>query len=114
MYGGVSYSIYNDLRVLDSDAMDWTVVLKDEERHDLYSRFTHAVGVLGNFLVAFGGSGAYLETTKSRQLFNDLVIFDLEKGDYVKFEGTRTAIEVHPKPNKKLIQACSLVKFDEA
>ena len=29
MYGGVSYSIYNDLRVLDSEAMDWTVVLKD-------------------------------------------------------------------------------------
>ena len=37
MYGGVSYSIYNDVRVLSmgEGKLEWTQVMKDEERNDL-------------------------------------------------------------------------------
>jgi len=44
-------------------------------------------------LVAFGGSGPYIEKIKMRMMYNDLVVFDLEKNDYVKFDGDVTSLE---------------------
>jgi len=43
--------------------------------------------------VAFGGSGPYIEKIKMRMMYNDLVVFDLEKNDYVKFDGDVTSLE---------------------
>ena len=51
------------------------------------------VGGFANFLLAFGGSGPYIAEIKQRKTYNDLVVFDLEKGDYMKVEGNLPAYE---------------------
>ena len=51
------------------------------------------------FLVAFGGQGAYIDKIKVRVMLNDLVVFDLEKQDYAKFEGDMMAYE-----NSKIVK----------
>ena len=56
-------------------------------------RFGHVVGGFANFLLAFGGSGPYIAEIKQRKTYNDLVVFDLEKGDYMKVEGNLPAYE---------------------
>ena len=115
MYGGVAASLFNDVRILKLNRMEWEVNRKDEEEHDLQNRSNHCVGTVGNFLVAFGGAGAYAENIKSRQMLNDVVVFDTEKGSYTKVEGNLAAVSMKSKDlNMKLAQTClpSGVRFD--
>ena len=87
VYGGNSTTVLNDLRTLDTDNMEWSLLMKDKTHFDLEGRFAHVVGGFANFLLAFGGSGPYIHKIKHRKTFNDLVIFDVDKLDYMKVEG---------------------------
>ena len=86
-YGGSSTSCFNDLRMLNTDRMEWKIILVDSVRNDLIGRCGHISGAFCRFMVAFAGQGTYEHKIKRRQTFNDLVVFDTEKGDYLKFEG---------------------------
>ena len=59
----------------------------------MFGRYAHAVSGYANFVVAFGGSGPYIEKIKIRMMYNDLIVFDLEKNDFVKFDGDVTSYE---------------------
>ena len=88
-FGGKSTGLLNDVRILKPNSMEWKLI-KDQESHsDLHSRFAHCVGSFCNYLVTFGGQGAGLP--KMKQLFNDLVIYDTDHSNFVKFEGSTVA-----------------------
>ena len=93
VYGGTSNSVMNDLRTLEPDNMEWQLLRTDKNYNDLEGRFTHVVGGFSNFLVAFGGSGPFIQKIKHRKTFNDLVIFDLTENDYFKVEGNLMSLE---------------------
>ena len=98
MYGGSSLSVFNDLRTLEPDNMEWKMLLFDKRRVEFEGRFAHAAGGFGNFLVAFGGNGPYIQQIKHYTVYNDLVVFDLTDGDYMATEGTNAAFEELKEP----------------
>ena len=109
MYGGSSSTVFNDLRTLDSLTMEWRIILNDKVRHNLQGRYGHVVGAYDRFLVAFGGTGAYIQKIKVRSTKNDVAVFDLEQDDYTKFEADQSAYEATkiPKTQEDLLQTPS-------
>ena len=91
-YGGQSTSCFNDLRTFNTNYMEWKILLVDGVRNDLIGRCAHVAGSFGRFMVAFAGQGTYEHKIRRRQLFNDIVIFDTEKADYIKFEGNAASV----------------------
>ena len=65
------------MRAFEAENYDWTIVRKNIETKDMYSRYAHCVGGFSNFLVTFGGQGKYEEKTKFREQFNDIAVFDV-------------------------------------
>jgi len=65
-YGGSSTSCFNDLRLLDTDNMEWRIVLVDSVRNDLMGRCAHVSGSFKHYMVSFAGQGTYEHKIKKR------------------------------------------------
>ena len=72
--------------------MEWKIILVDSVRNDLIGRCGHVSGSFSRFMIAFAGQGTYEHKIKRRLTFNDIVVFDTEKGDYIKFEGNAASV----------------------
>jgi hypothetical protein len=56
-YGGQAGTVFNDMRRLDYNTLEWSVIKKDENTRDVQGRFGHVCGAFGRYLVVFGGYG---------------------------------------------------------
>jgi len=95
LYAGSGGDLFNDMRTVDPDNLQWQIIHQDGPRNDLTSRFGHVTGSFDKYLVSFGGFGQYDMLTRSRITFNDIVAFNTEDRDssYIKFEGSDAALK---------------------
>jgi hypothetical protein len=92
MYGGSAGTLFNDVRAWDADSGFWSISLKDKKRNTLPHRFGCAVGGIGSFMIAFGGNGERQATATARSSFNDVAVFNIDSGEFCKFEGNFAAL----------------------
>ena len=86
-YGGTSATVFNDIRSLDSVDFIWKVLKEDVELHDFPGRFGHSACGFERYMVIFGGCGPYSRKLKKRNSYQEIIVFDIETGKYVKFDG---------------------------
>lgn len=102
-YGGAAANVFNDIRSLNSVDFEWKVLKENVEHHDFPGRFGHVGCGFERYMVIFGGCGPYSKKLKKRNSYNDTIMFDIETGKYVKFDGGKTSLqaEIYELKNQK-------------